>query len=81
MKDPPMAKRDKKGNLISSKDSLMNLYVETFVERLNPSNIKQKYGDIYLLKDDLWERRNNIMKENTTKKWNIEDLDSSLNRL
>ena len=79
--EPPTSKRDKKGNLINSKDSLMKLYIETYKERLSPATINHHYLDIFQLKSELWKRRNDLMKSTTTAPWEIEDLDKSLKRL
>ena len=55
--DPPMAKRDKEGKLITSPQSLKNLYLNTYQDRLKHRNMKSALLDIYFLKQELWKSR------------------------
>ena len=55
--DPPMAKKDKFGNLITAPDALKNLYVETYQERLKHRKIQEEYFENYEKKVKLWELR------------------------
>ena len=45
--DPPMAKVDKLGNLITAPEALKNLYLQTYVERLRHREIKDDYISNY----------------------------------
>ena len=42
-KQMPMSKRDNKGNLITSSNSLRELYFNTYKQRLSPAIIKKNY--------------------------------------
>ena len=48
--DPPMAKLDSYGNLITAPGALKNLYLETYVERLKHREIKPDMMFNYLQK-------------------------------
>ena len=60
--DPPMAKKDKWGNLITSPLPLKNLYLETYKERLAHRPMKAEFKDIYHLKTVLWKLRYEELK-------------------
>ena len=55
--DPPMAKRDSHGNLITAPNLLKKLYLETYKDRLKNREIKSELADIYCLKTELWKCR------------------------
>ena len=56
-RDPPMAKKDAYGNLITSKGALKKLYLDTYVHRLRNREMKSEYSDILELKTALWGER------------------------
>ena len=56
-RDPPMAKKDAHGNLITSKGALKKLYLDTYVHRLRNREMKSEYSDILQLKTVLWGER------------------------
>ena len=60
--DPPMAKKDAYGNLITAPSSLKELYVATYIHRLRHRKIKAEYKDLLILKNQLWARRLQNMK-------------------
>ena len=64
-KDPPMAKFDEQGNLITSKESLKKLYLDTYIKRLEDREIAEGLDDIRDLKEELWQRR--LMHAKTVK--------------
>ena len=76
-----MAKVDKFGNIISSKEALKLLYEDTYKERLSPAVMKIDSLDIFSLKKELWRRRNCILKNVTSFKWEAEDIERALKRL
>ena len=45
--DPPMAKRDSQGNLVTAPNLLKNLYLDTYKERLRNREIKPNLEDLY----------------------------------
>ena len=79
--DPPIAMRDKKGNLVTSPMALKQLYLETYIERLRPAKMSQDFNDIFQMKAELWRRRNELMKMKKTEPWNYSQFEASLNRL
>ena len=79
--NPPMAKRDNFGNLITTEAPLKNLYLETYVQRLKQRKIKEEFEEIYMLKTLLWNVRLNQVKTKITKNWNESDLDKVLKTL
>ena len=73
--DPPMAKKDKIGNIITAPECLKNLYVDTYRNRLKNREMKEDLMDIYYLKTELWETRNEYLKTIKTKPWEAKDLE------
>ena len=65
--DPPMAKNDQHGNLITARGPLKKLYLDTYVHRLRNREIKREYQDILILKSALWSERLESLKESKTK--------------
>jgi hypothetical protein len=51
--DPPAAKKDKFGNLVTDKDGLEALYLETYQERLKPNKIADGLEELKSLKEYL----------------------------
>ena len=45
--DPPAAKKDSKGNLVTDKAELEELYLNTYIERLKPNPVKEDLEDIF----------------------------------
>ena len=76
--DIPIAKRDSKGNLVTSEIPLKKLYKETYKERLSPGRIKSGLEDILALKSQLWLRRNEEMRKQKSNPWTMIDLERSL---
>ena len=79
--DPPMAKRDEKGNLISSPLALKQLYLDTYSKRLAHREMKPEYMDIYFLKSELWKSRLANLKNIKSPKWSMEHLEDALKNL
>ena len=73
--DPPMAKNDQHGNLITARGPLKKLYLDTYVHRLRNREINREYQDILILKSALWSERLESLKESKTPDWSISDLD------
>ena len=73
--EPVMAKKDKYGNIITAPEALKKLYVETYTERLRNRDMSPELMNIYFLKKELWECRNEEMKYKKTDAWNHKDLD------
>ena len=79
--DPPMAKKDKDGNIITAPEALKKLYVDTYRERLRNREMKPELMDIYFLKKELWDYRNEEMKNEKANRWNNKDLEAVIKKL
>ena len=79
--DPPMAKMDDRGFLVTSPQKLKELYVKTYRDRLHNREMKDEIKDVYNLKTELW----NIKMTECTKKhsldWTLNDLNVVLKKL
>ena len=72
--DPPMAKRDEGGNLITAPLPLKTLYIETYKKRLQHRPILEEYEDIYELKTLLWKLRCDEVKQKKSAPWELSYL-------
>ena len=79
--DPPMAKKDKGGNLITAPLSLKKLYLETYRERLSERPMKAEYQDIYNLKNELWKLRYEELKSIKSAPWTLANLNRAIKGL
>ena len=79
--DPPMAKYDNNGNLITSHSALKNLYLSTYQNRLRHRDMKPEYLDIYFLKSELWRSRLENMRQVKTPPWEMKQLEAVLKSL
>ena len=73
-----MAKKDKKGNLVTAPNLIRKLYLDTYVDRLRHREIKPSFIDLYHMKNDLWKRRQDMLKLKKSPDWTISDLDKVL---
>ena len=62
-KEPPMAKRDGVGNLITAPKALKDLYLQTYSHRLRQRDISEDYKHLHSLKTHLWDRRFQNLKQ------------------
>ena len=79
--DPPMAKKDSMGNLITSPNLLKKLYAETYRNRLRHRIMLPHLMDIYDLKTELWESRMSVIGNKKTPLWNMKQLNEVLKSL
>ena len=79
--DPPMAKKDDKGNLITCPELLKNLYLKTYQDRLRNKEMKIELSDIFFLKEELWSSRLIELRNQTTSPWTKKQLKKALNSL
>ena len=79
--DPPTAKRDASGNLITCPLMLKNLYLNTYRERLCRRDIKTEFEDIFQLKTELWEHVLSEFEKGVTRDWSLNDLERVLQKL
>ena len=77
-KDPPMAKHDERGNIITAPSALKQLYIETYQERLKQREMKDEYLDVFCLKTELWMSRISILRTVKKPPWNHDRLDAVL---
>ena len=76
-----MGKFDSSGNIITAPNALKKLYLETYVHRLRHRPIKHGLELLKSLKEDLWERRYKLLKENKTDGWKTSDIKKVLKTL
>ena len=76
--DPPCAKKDKEGNLVTNKDDLEKLYIETYTERLKPNPVKEQYAEMKSMKEYLFDINHKIAQGNPSKDWDMNDLEKAI---
>ena len=76
--EPPAAKKDEHGNLVTNKAQLENLYLKTYQERLKPNQIKPSLQEVEYLKEYLFEIRLKLARNISSRNWNMEDLNKAL---
>ena len=74
-KEPPMAKRDGFGNLITAPNALKDLYLQMYSHRLRHRDIAEEFLHLHALKTDLWDRRFQYLKTNISQSWALKDLE------
>ena len=79
--DPPMAKKDSAGNLVTGSEQLKRLYADTYEHRLRHRKIAAKYSDMLRLKSELWARRLQYIKAKVTNPWSMDNLEKVLKSL
>ena len=79
--DPPMAKLDKHGNLITAPEVLKKLYLETYVDRLKHRDVEPGCESNYLKKVELWNMRFNYLRNRKTENWTEDELTVTLKQL
>ena len=79
--DPPAAKRDPSGKLVTDKAELEQLYLDTYVEQLTPNPIKEDFAEIFEMKDMLFDMRMEESKHEVTEDWTLDELEKILKTL
>ena len=79
--DPPMAKNDKNGNLITAPSLLRNLYLNTYTDRLRHREMKTEFSDVFQLKMKLWSLRYESLKSKKSHTWPLKALENVLRTL
>ena len=79
--DPPMAKKDENGTLITSPELLKSLYLRTYKNRLKHRKMKDNLLDVYYLKEELWLSRFEELRKVKTLPWNKDHLRKTLHGL
>ena len=79
--DPPMAKMDENGLLITSPNLIKELYLQTYKHRLRSRQIKDDLWDIFFLKLELWNSRHDELLNKKSEPWKLEELEKVLKSL
>ena len=79
--EPPIAKKDSEGNLITGVEPLKQLYSDTYKQRLRHRPIRDDLQDLLSLKNLLWELRLEQCKTNISDAWSMKDLEAVLKSL
>ena len=79
--DPPMAKRNDQGILITEPSELKNLYLQTYCDRMRNRDMLPELADIFTLKTELWRSRLSLIECKDTKLWTHDNLDVVLSQL
>ena len=79
--DPPAAKKDASGNLITDRNSIENLYLETYRARLTPNKISEDLVELKSLKEYLFSIRKLLAEKAVSRDWNIKELERVLKSL
>ena len=77
----PIAKRNFNGRLISTKNELICLYMDTYRHRLRKRPIKKEYRYLKVLKEELFSQRIKIAKTRKSKPWTLKQLQQVLKHL
>ena len=79
--DPPAAKKNSAGELVTDRKQLENLYLETYKTRLAPNPISADLLELKNLKDYLFSLRKRLAENNTSEDWTLADLERVLKSL
>ena len=79
--DPPAAKKNDSGQLVTEKQALENLYLETYRKRLTSNPIPEDLSELMELKEGLFDIRKKIAKNEVSREWNIQELEKVLKSL
>ena len=79
--DVPMAMQDEAGNLITSKQSLLKLYQNTYKTRLAHKPIQDDLKDLQILKEYLFKSRISYSAENIAADWSESEIKKVCSKL
>ena len=68
-RDPPAAKKDASGNLITTSLGIKRLYIETYQNRLKPNTMKEGLEDLEESKQKLFLKIIDTASKNKTEPW------------
>ena len=74
-RDVPSAKKDKAGNMITTKNGLLALYRNTYIERLSHKKIRPEYEHMKELKKKLFELRFEISSKMPAEDWTVNQIE------
>ena len=81
MKEPPAGKYDEFGNLITAPETLKQLYLKTYQNRLEHRKISERYEDLRKIKNELWDIRFELLKVKPASTWNLKDVENAAKSL
>lgn len=76
-----MAKRDSNGNLITSPDLLLSLYLDTYKDRLRHRQMKDDLLETFNLKSTLWQSILKFINGRKSEPWVMSKLDQVLSKI
>ena len=79
--DPPAAKKNADGELVTGRDELKNLYLETYKARLAPNEVPDDLVELKRLKEYLFTLNKRIAKTEKTIDWTLVQLEKVLKSL
>ena len=79
--DPPAAKKDAEGKLVTEKSQLEKLYLETYKERLKPNPISENFQELKELKEYLFSLRKRLAETEVSEDWTFSELEKVLKSL
>ena len=79
--EPPTAKLNSHGELVTERSALEKLYLETYTERLKPNPIPHYLKDVVDLKNLLFHLRMNMCSKVASPDWKMSDLTKVLKNL
>ena len=79
--EPPTAKNDPNGTLVTDKDTLEQLYNETYKSRLTPNTFNSDLNDLMSLKSYMFDMNFELAKKERSSDWTLKDLETALKSL
>ena len=76
--EPPAAKKDAQGNLVTSREGLEHLYLRTYIDRLQPNELEENMSDLKDLKSYLLEVQLKCAETKVTRDWSLDELEKAL---
>ena len=67
--DPPMAKMNEEGILVTAPNLLKDLYLRTYKHRLRQRKMKKEFHEIFFLKTELWKSRMIELTNSKSEPW------------
>ena len=74
VKPLPVAKIDSHGRLVSDPEELKQLYINTYIHRLRQRPIRPGYQELEVFKNELFNKRMQLLKMQQFKPWKLKDL-------
>ena len=72
--EPPTAKKNEQGELVTDTSKLKELYLCTYKKRLEHRKMKPELQNLYQLKMNLFNIRYDVCKNIKTEKWSMKEL-------